>query len=144
MAVHKGGYSPLCEGLGEIPSEPIFLPKANRPLASVVYPAEAMHINFITSLLKSQGYNAIMVFFLIGKSIVKLPYLQENHDIFSPRSLVLFLSFLMLNYLEASFNIVYLSYHTIRVFQTLSFSFYPLQSSQLLNFWFFLVATKLW
>jgi hypothetical protein len=26
----------------------------------------------------------------------------------------------------------------------LSFSFYPLQSSQLLNFWFFLVATKLW
>ena len=43
----------------------------------------------------------------------------------------------MLKYLDMSFNLVLLSEHTTRAFQTLSFSFYMLGSSQLLISWTF-------
>ena len=42
IGMHKGGYSPLCEGLDEVPSESRLLPKLRRPLLTVAYHAGAM------------------------------------------------------------------------------------------------------
>ena len=50
--MHERGYSPLCECLDEVPSEPNLLPKVNRPPTIVVFLVEAMDVlmDFITSL----------------------------------------------------------------------------------------------
>ena len=64
MAVHKGGYSPICKGLDEVPSEPSLLSKARRLLVTVAYPVEPWHsmcMDLITSLPESQGYDAILL-----------------------------------------------------------------------------------
>jgi hypothetical protein len=42
LAAPKEGYSPLCEKLGWMSSEPNLLPQAKRPLATIAYPAGAM------------------------------------------------------------------------------------------------------
>src|SRR6202022_3745377 len=64
LAVHKKTYSPLCEGLDEVPSELSLLRKTRRLLATVAYPVEPWHtmcMDLITSLPESQGYDAILL-----------------------------------------------------------------------------------
>ena len=62
LAVHKGGHSPLCEGLDEVPSEASLLQKATRFLATVAYPVGPWHsmcMDLITSFPESHVYDAI-------------------------------------------------------------------------------------
>ena len=42
LAVHEGGYSPLCEDLCEVPNESSLIPEASRALATIAYSARAM------------------------------------------------------------------------------------------------------
>ena len=76
--MHKRGYSPLYEGLDEMPNEPSLLPKARGPVATVAYSARAWHsmcMDVITSFPDSQGYDAIL---LVVERLAKLAHMVPN------------------------------------------------------------------
>ena len=64
MGVHEGGYSPLCEGLGALPSKLSLYKKQGgllQPLPIPLRPWHSVSMKFITNLPRSYVYNAILV-----------------------------------------------------------------------------------